>query len=95
MTKTIVDGIARDMTSEEQAVFDSYQLTDAEFAAKELDLLRVERNRLLAETDYVVAMHTELGTSIPSAMATYRQALRDMTDSATSLQDVTFPTKPQ
>jgi hypothetical protein len=94
MTKTIVDGVTRDMTSAEQAVFDGYQLTDAEFAAKELDLLRVERNRLLAETDYVVAMHTELGTSIPSNMATYRQALRDITGSATSLQDVTFPTKP-
>ena len=34
MTKTIVDGNARDMTSAEQAVFDYYQLTDAEFAAK-------------------------------------------------------------
>ena len=94
MTKTIVDGTARDMTSEEQAIFDSYQLTDAEFAAKELALLRAKRNRLLAETDYVVAMHTELGTSIPSNMATYRQALRDITGSATNLQDVSWPTKP-
>ena len=39
-------------------------------------------------------MHKELGTNIPSAMKTYRQALRDITDSATSLDDVTWPTKP-
>jgi len=28
------------------------------------------------------------------AMTTYRQALRDITSSATSLDDVTWPTKP-
>jgi len=27
-------------------------------------------------------------------MTTYRQALRDITDSATSLEDVVWPTKP-
>jgi hypothetical protein len=29
-----------------------------------------------------------------SAQTTYRQALRDITSSATSLDDVTWPTKP-
>ena len=56
--------------------------------------LRSVRNQKLAETDWVVTMHKELGTNIPSAMKTYRQALRDITDSATSLDDVTWPTKP-
>jgi hypothetical protein len=39
-------------------------------------------------------MHKELGTNIPTAMKTYRAALRDITDSATSLDDVVWPEKP-
>jgi hypothetical protein len=63
-------------------------------AAEPLRLLRIERNAKLAETDWVITMHKELGTNIPAAMKTYRAALRDITDSATSLDDVTWPEKP-
>jgi 16S rRNA U1498 N3-methylase RsmE len=63
-------------------------------AAEPLNEVRVVRNRLLAETDWVVTMHKELGTNIPAAMKSYRAALRDITDSATSLDDVTWPEKP-
>jgi hypothetical protein len=56
--------------------------------------LREERNRKLAECDWLIVMHKELGTNIPTAWKTYRQALRDITDSATSLNDVTWPEKP-
>ena len=59
-----------------------------------IKILRMKRNTKLAETDWVVTMHKELGTNIPTAMKTYRQALRDITDSATSLDDVTWPEKP-
>jgi len=59
-----------------------------------LDALRVERNAKLAETDWVVTMHKELGTNIPAAWKTYRQALRDITDTYTSLDDVVWPEKP-
>ena len=67
---------------------------DALDALSGFTLLRVERNKKLAETDWVVTMHKELGTNIPTAWKTYRQALRDITDSATSLDDVTWPEKP-
>ena len=60
-------------------------------AAYKLTELRIERNRLLAETDHWVLSDTADATS---AQTTYRQALRDITDSATSLDDVTWPTKP-
>ena len=63
-------------------------------AAEPLNQVREVRNQKLAETDWVVTMHKELGTNIPTAWKTYRQALRDITDSATSLDDVTWPTKP-
>ena len=53
--------------------------------------LRQERDAKLAETDHWVLSDTADATS---AQTTYRQALRDITDSATSLDDVTWPTKP-
>lgn len=59
-------------------------------AAENLRLLRLKRNKLLAETDYLALSDATL----TSAMSTYRQALRDITDNATSLEDVTWPTKP-
>lgn len=60
-------------------------------AAFKLGQLREERNLLLTETDHWVLSDTADATS---AQTTYRQALRDITDNATSLEDVTWPTKP-
>jgi hypothetical protein len=55
-----------------------------------MKLLRIERDRLIAETDFYA-----LGdVTMSSEMTAYRQALRDITNSATSLDDVTWPTKP-
>ena len=62
-------------------------------AAKWLDI-RQERNQLLADTDWVITMHKEKGTNIPAAMKTYRQALRDITDTYASPDDVVWPEKP-
>ena len=56
--------------------------------------LRIERNYLLDETDWVVAKSTETETPIPDEWKIYRQALRDITKTATSLDDVKWPTKP-
>jgi hypothetical protein len=59
-------------------------------AAEPMALLREERNKLLAETDWWASSDL----SMSSEQTTYRQALRDITTSATSLEDVTWPTKP-
>ena len=64
--------------------------TELENAAK-LDELRTERNRLIAETDWWDMSDTPTMTD---AQTTYRQALRDITDTYTSLDDVVWPTKP-
>ena len=37
----------------------------------------------------------EKGESVPEEWVTYRQALRDITESYTSLEDVVWPTKPE
>ena len=65
-------------------------------AALELRLLREFRNAKLAETDWVVIKEREEGGSVSNFAdwKTYRQALRDITNSATSLDDVVWPEKP-
>jgi len=60
-----------------------------------LKLLRIHRNVKLAETDWVVTMHKELGTNIPAAWKTYRQELRDITETYSDLDSVVWPTKPE
>ena len=62
-----------------------------------IKILRMERNNKLAETDWVVIKEREEGGSVSNFAdwKTYRQALRDITDSATSLDDVTWPEKPE
>ena len=47
-------------------------------AAEPLRLLRVERNKRLAECDWVVTKYAEYGYNIPKEWRTYRQALRDL-----------------
>tara|TARA_Y100000385_G_C12876995_1_gene544097 strand:- start:45 stop:371 length:327 start_codon:yes stop_codon:yes gene_type:complete len=65
---------------------------EAELLAEfKLGELREERNLLLAETDHWFLSDTADATS---AQTTYRQALRDITDNATSLDDVSWPEKP-
>ena len=62
-------------------------------AAEPMKLLRAERDRLIAETDWQAS--SDLAASMSGARTAYRQALRDITKTATSLDDVTWPTKPE
>ena len=59
-------------------------------ADDKLRQLRVERNKRLGLTD-VWALSDRTMTQ---AQKDYRQALRDITKNATSLDDVSWPTKP-
>ena len=66
------------------------------FTAEEnLERLRERRNAKLAETDWEIVMHKEKGTNIPTALKTYRQSLRDITDTYSDLDSVVWPTKPE
>ena len=71
--------------------------------AEPLRLLRVERDKRLTESDWVVTKATETGEAVSDTWKTYRQALRDLPASATpkldslyelDLTSVTWPTKP-
>lgn len=62
-----------------------------------LSNLRAKRDALLNETDWIVIKAKETGTTIPTAWKTYRQALRDITENLTTVEEVNavvFPDKP-
>ena len=59
-------------------------------AAEPMRLLRLERDKKLLETDWWASSDL----TITDAQKKYRQDLRDITKTATSLDDVTWPTKP-
>ena len=60
-------------------------------AAEPLKLLREERNRRLAETDWWASSDL----TMTQAQIDYRQALRDITDTYQSLDTVVWPVKPE
>ena len=58
-----------------------------------LDNLRAKRNKLLIDTDYLALSDNTLSAN----MSTYRQALRDITNGLTTIEqvnNVTWPIKP-
>jgi hypothetical protein len=63
----------------------------AAMAENDLVKLRVKRNELLAETDYWMMSDTAEATT---EQLSYRQALRDITATYSSLEDVVWPIKP-
>ena len=56
-----------------------------------IKLLREERNKLIAETDWWASSDLDM----PLERAVYRQQLRDITKTYTSLDDVVWPNKPE
>ena len=57
--------------------------------------MRAERDRLLAETDWVVAKAYELQQSVPDGWADYRQKLRDVPTQQGFPYDIIWPTQPE
>ena len=60
-------------------------------AAEPLKLLREERNRRIAETDWWASSDLTMSAE----RTAYRQALRDITKTYSSLDDVVWPDKPE
>ena len=58
---------------------------------KPLNELRQERNRKIAETDWWASSDLTMSAE----RTAYRQALRDITNTYSSLNDVVWPTKPE
>lgn len=92
-TKSVFDlttgeNIVVPFTDEENAAQDAYE-RDV-LPLEQLEYLRAERNRLLAETDYLALADATL----TDEMRTYRQALRDLPANTADLANPVWPTKP-
>jgi uncharacterized protein (DUF2344 family) len=86
--------IIRDLTDEEKKIQNQY-IADRETTLfnREINKLRIKRNSLLAETDYLALSDNTMS----EAMTNYRQELRDITEGLTTVEQVEaveFPTKP-
>lgn len=94
MEHKLVDGIQIPLSAEEIAQRQADELAWQNGAFdRSLASLRAKRNALLAQTDY----HALSDNILAPAMATYRQALRDITeglDTVAKVNAVVFPTKP-
>jgi len=89
-----INGNIVPFTAEEEAQRDAEELAYANGAFdRAMADLRQKRNSLLTATDYLALSDNTLSAD----MITYRQALRDLTNGLTTLDEVnavTFPTKP-
>ena len=72
-------------------------------AAEPMRLLRIERDKLLAECDWVTIRSYNQGVPVPEEWVAYCQALRNLPETSTPVLDsstrigisgVTWPTKP-
>jgi len=87
MTKVVINGISRDANAEELAIIEANK---AAALLSATDDLREVRDQMLAKTDWWASSDL----TMTSAQTTYRQALRDITDTYNSLDDVVWPEKP-
>lgn len=86
----VINGNEVPVTINYNTVVNQYDVTVANEKLKDL---RKERNKLLAETDWT--QQPDILEETQAKWRPYRQALRDITENYSSLDDVEWPTKPE
>jgi len=90
-----INGTKIQFTAEEEALRDAEELEWSNGAFdRSMEELRFKRNKLLAETDYLALSDQTMSAE----MTTYRQALRDITNGLTTVEQVNavvWPEKPE
>ena len=74
MSKINVNGVVRDMTTEEQALYDADFVTPKSLELMKLDVIKQIRLEKLIETDYLA----NSDVTMPDNIKTWRQSLRDI-----------------
>lgn len=87
----IVNGKRIPLTAEELIEHNAKLPSAEEIAERKLKILRMERNSLLAQTDWWVAPDR----TPTDEQLVYRQALRDITNTYSSIDEVIWPEKPE
>ena len=88
------NGVLIEMTQRE---IDEQTKSNTEIFNEAMEDLRSKRNKLLADTDYTVLQDSTYTDAQVAEWVIYRQALRDITNNLTTVEDVnsvTWPTKP-
>ena len=86
-----VNGVNMPLTAEEEIARDAEEKTWADGRpAREMEMIRNNRNGLLTATDWTA----NSDVTMSDAMKTYRQMLRDIPASNTVYEDVDWGTKP-
>ena len=89
----IVDGVEIKLTDAEIAAFNARQPTETQITNEKWQLVRIKRNDLLAQSDWVVTKAFETGIAVSDEWKTYRQALRDV-PTQSDPDNITWPTPP-
>ena len=97
--KKLLNGVLVDLTQEEinQRQSDEQAWLVGAFDRAMSDL-RSKRNKLLADTDYIVLADSPIPSIKKSEWMTYRTALRNLTqglDTVEKINNVAYPLKPQ
>ena len=88
----LINGVLKDLTPEEEIQRDAEEKQAADARpAKEMNWIRVHRNGLLTETDWMA----NSDVTMSDEWKTYRQELRDIPASNIVYEDVTWPPKPE
>tara|TARA_B100000212_G_scaffold103466_1_gene76388 strand:+ start:513 stop:803 length:291 start_codon:yes stop_codon:yes gene_type:complete len=91
----MVNGVRIQFTAEEEAARDAEEKAWSDAApARRMENLRMQRNNLLAETDWM----GNSDVTMSADWKTYRQALRDITKTTPAddaLSNITWPKKPE
>ena len=98
MEHKLIDGVKVPLTAQEikqrQAEATAWEAGSFDRA---LNSLRQRRNSLLSSSDWTVLTDSPLTTTEKTAWKAYRQALRDITENLTTVEQVNsveFPAKP-
>lgn len=84
---TTEDGVTTTKAEHETA----YQ---ADLDAKAAESVRTQRDAKLAESDWMVIKSAETGIALAAEWATYRQALRDITEQDGFANEIDWPSEP-
>lgn len=88
------NGVRVDLTDDERnSMLTAWNEDETRIQDDKMVRLRHERNAKLAETDWTQSRDVTLTND--AAWQTYRQALRDITDTYSDLDSVVWPTKPE
>ena len=89
----IVDGVEIKLSDAEIAAFNARQPTETQILNEKCQFLRIKRNDLLAQSDWIVTKASETGVAVSDEWKTYRQALRDV-PTQSDPDNITWPTLP-